>query len=73
MKNLGWKGIFINSPRDYLPSDDIIIQEINKAKEWFKINEKYHSHYNIDIGILINDEKFGKLRKIKEKDLKVAN
>lgn len=73
MKKRGWKGIFINSPRDYIPSDEIILEEINKAKEWFKIEGKNHSHYNIDIGMFINDEKYGKLRKIKEKDLKVAN
>jgi len=73
MKKRGWKGIFINSSRDYLPTDEIILDEINKAKEWFSIEGKNHSHYNIDIGILINDEMYGKLRKIKEKDLEVAN
>lgn len=73
MKKRGWKGIFINSPRDYLPSDEILIKEINKAKEWFKVEGKNHSHYNIDIGMFINDDKYGKLRRIKEKDLKVAN
>lgn len=70
LKSKGWKAVFINSPQDYLPSDEIIIEEINKAKEWFQSNEKYHSHYNINIGNKINDSKYGKLRLIKEKDLK---
>lgn len=65
MKKLGWKGIFINSESDYLPSDNIIINEINKAKEWFESNEDGHYHYNINISKFANDEKYGKLRKIK--------
>jgi len=70
MKKLGWKGIFINTGRDYLPSDEVMMQEYNKALEWFKSEEKYHSHYNIDIGGLMNDKVYGKLRRITEKDLK---
>jgi hypothetical protein len=69
LKNLGWKGIFINSEQDYLPNDEVIINEINKALEWFKSNEKGHWHYNIYIGNKINDITYGKLRKITEKDL----
>jgi hypothetical protein len=69
LKKCGWKGIFIKSICDYLPSDEVIINEFNKALEWFKSNENGHSHYNIDIGNKINDEKYGKLRKITDKDL----
>lgn len=65
MKKLGWKGIFINSESDYLPSDSVIMNEINKAREWFKVNEDGHYHYNINIGNIVNDKNYGKLRKIK--------
>lgn len=69
LKRLGWKCIKINSFRDYLPSDKIIYEEINKAFEWFKSNKPGHFHYNIEIGNKINDINYGKLRKITEKDL----
>jgi hypothetical protein len=69
LKSKGWKLIRINSFCDYLPLDMVIINEFNKAKEWFKSNDEGHWHYNIDIGNLINDTKYGKLRKIKEEDL----
>lgn len=70
MKKLGWKAIFIQSIYDYLPSDEIIIEEIKKAKKWFSENSFNHSHYMINIGNKINDDKFGKLRKINYEDLK---
>jgi hypothetical protein len=38
--------------------------------KWFEINGYGHSHYNFDIGISLNDKRYGKLRKITEKDLK---
>jgi hypothetical protein len=69
LKGIGWKGVFINTPRDYLPSDDVLLEEYNKALEWFESDEKYHSHYNINIGMFINDDTYGKLRRITEKDL----
>lgn len=70
LKNNGWKGIFINSICDYLPSNEVLLNELTKAKEWFNSNEKGHSHYNINIGNKINDINYGKLRRITEKDLK---
>lgn len=69
LKNQGWKGIFINSPYDYLPDDEVIISEINKAMQWFNIEGNGHYHYNIDIGRVINDVNYGKLRKIRKEDL----
>jgi hypothetical protein len=72
LKGQGWKGIFINSPQDYLPSDEIIIDEINKAKEWFKSNEKGHSHYSINISDSINDNNYGHLKRIRKEDVKEA-
>jgi hypothetical protein len=69
LKSKGWKQIKIISPVDYLPSDKIIIKELEKAIEWFESNEKGHSHYNIEIGNKINDKNFGLVRRIKEDDL----
>ena len=69
LKKRGWKTIIINSKYDYLPSDDIINKEIENAKKWFESDEKGHSHYIINIGNKINDEKYGKLRRITENDL----
>lgn len=70
LKSMGWKQIKIVSPVDYLPSDIVIINEINKAKEWLKGNEKGHWHYIIEIGDKINDKNFGVVRRIIEDDLK---
>lgn len=69
LKKNGWKKITINSPYDYLPSDEILLEELNKALDWFKSDEKGHSHYNINIGKPKTDITYGKLRKIKETDL----
>jgi len=73
LKRNGWKQIFIKSSYDYLPSDEVLLEEYNKALEWFKSNDKGHYHYNIDIGNKINDDKYGRLRRITEKDLKVVS
>lgn len=70
LKSNGWKLIKITSSCDYLPSDEVLLNEYNKALEWFKSDDKGHWHFNIDIGNKINDAKYGKLRRIKEKDLK---
>jgi very-short-patch-repair endonuclease len=70
LKSKGWKQIKITSPVDYLPSDEVLIDEYKKAIEWLSLNEKGHSHYNIEIGNKVNDEKFGVVRRIKEDDLK---
>lgn len=69
LKRNRWKQIHINSKQDYLPSDEILLEEYNKALKWFESDEKYHSHYNINIGNKINDDTYGKLRRITEKDL----
>lgn len=69
LRNNGWKCFIINSPRDYLPTEDILISEFNKAKEWFKTDKKEHNHYVMNIGLVMEDEKYGKLRKIKDNDL----
>jgi len=66
LKSQGWKQIKIISPKDYLPSDNVLIDEYNKALEWFKSEEKYHSHYIINIGIETKNNKYGDLRKLKK-------
>jgi hypothetical protein len=62
LKRKGWKEIRIISRNDLLPEDEIIISEINKAREWFKETGKGHSHYIIDI----DNNDYGKLRKLNE-------
>jgi hypothetical protein len=69
LKRNGWKQIHIKSPYDYLPSDGVLLDEYNKALEWFKSVGKGHSHCTIIIGKTINDKKYGKLRRIKQEDL----
>jgi hypothetical protein len=69
LKSKGWKVININSPYDYLPQDNVLFEEFAKGLKWLSIDEYNHSHYNINVGGLINDKNYGKLRRISEKDL----
>jgi hypothetical protein len=73
LKSKGWKQIKIISIKDLLPSDEIILQLINQAKEylntghsWFEINIDERKlkcrQYEIDYD-------YGQLRKIKDKDI----
>lgn len=73
IKRAGYKQIRIISSKDYLPSDEILLQMLNQAKEYF--NNTTHSwvEYNIDASLMLNAENkdgvffdFGKLRKIKK-------
>lgn len=70
LKRNGWKQIKIDSPRDFLPSDEILLQELENALEWFKSDEFGHYHYDIKIGNKRDSDKYGKLRKIREVDIK---
>jgi len=45
LKRRGWYRMFINSPCDYVPSDEILLTELSKALMWFESDEKYHHHY----------------------------
>jgi len=72
LKSNGWKIININSYCDYLPSDEILLEEYNKALEWFQSNDKGHWHYNINIGNKKIDDVYGQLRRITENDLKAV-
>lgn len=65
LKSKGWKQIELNSPCDYLPTDNLIFEEILKAKDWLNESDNtLHWHYTINIGKIKNDENFGKLRKV---------
>lgn len=72
LRDRGWKCFIINSRRDYLPSDEVIVNEFHKAKELFNSYEYNKNHYILEIGEFINDERYGKLRRIKEEDLESA-
>lgn len=74
IKREGYKQMRIISKKDLLPSDDILLQMLSLAKEYF--NTTSHSWINFDIDnlIMINAENkdiggisfnYGKLRKIK--------
>ena len=73
LKNKGWKQIKIISIKDYLPSDEILLQLIELAKKYLNFNHSWFE-INIDESKLkcsqyeINYD-FGLLRKIKQKDL----
>lgn len=63
LKSLGWKEIRIKSPRDYLPSDEILLNELEVARKWLEETGFGHSHYSIDLGSKVNHPIFGHMRK----------
>lgn len=67
LKSQGYKIIKIISPRDWLPSDALIIKLINEAIKYMEENNR--NHYNITFSHLVNDPIYGKLRKITKKDI----
>jgi hypothetical protein len=71
LKYQGWKVININSPYDYLPTKEILLEEFNKAIEWLSVDGFNHSHYNVDIGTLVNDPKYGRVKKLKDSDFDI--
>jgi hypothetical protein len=69
----GWREIRIISIKDRLPSDHIIFNMIDYAKQYLDSGHHW-IHFNIDTGKVITsqfekDYDFGKLRKITKKDL----
>lgn len=58
-----WRVIKIISPKDFLPSDEMILIMIDEAKEYL-IN-KNKKLFTINLGLTRNHEKFGLMRKIK--------
>ena len=71
LKSKGWKKIKMSSPADYLPSDNVLINEINKAKSVLLSSEK--NHYIIEFGTKVNDIDYGTLRRITESDLSLIS
>ena len=80
LKRNHYKQIEIISRKDYLPSDEVLLQMLEDAKRYFK---DYPNHswfeFDIDKNIYRNAENlngvpyfYGKLRKIKESDLESA-
>jgi very-short-patch-repair endonuclease len=73
LMNKGYKMIRIISLKDNIPSDDILIKMLNDAKEIINSGRSYVT-FDIDNSLVITSQytkpyDFGKLRKIKEKDL----
>ena len=73
IKRAGYKQIRIVSPKDYLPSDEILLQMLEQAKEYFNTTTHTWVEYNIDTSLMHNAENkegvffdFGDLRKIKK-------
>lgn len=73
IKREGYKQIRIISSKDYLPSDEILLQMLDQAKEYFSTTTHTWIEYNIDSSTMRNAEnkegvyyKYGELRKIKK-------
>lgn len=73
VKQAGYKQIRIISSKDYLPSDEILLQMLEQAKEYFNTTNHTWIEYDIDTSIMRNAEHkegvffdFGDLRKIKK-------
>lgn len=73
VKREGYKQIRIISSKDYLPSDEILLQILDQAKEYFNTTNHTWIEYNIDTSTMRNAEnkegvyyEYGKLRKIKK-------
>lgn len=73
LKEKGWSAIFIDSDTDLLPSDEILLELLNMGRGFLLSGERWVK-FDFDNGkIIFNKNKidfnYGKLRKIKEKDL----
>lgn len=73
IKRAGYNQIRIISSKDLLPSDEILLQMLEQAKEYFNKTNHTWVEYNIDTSLMRNAENkegvffdFGKLRKIKK-------
>jgi len=71
----GYKQIRIISSKDYLPSDEILLQMLEQAKEYFNTTNHTWVEYIIDTSLIRNAEykdgvffDYGKLRKIRKEE-----
>lgn len=76
IKREGYKQIKIVSSKDLLPSDEILLQMLSEARQYFSETNHSWCSYDIDQGLLFNAEhkdgipySFGELRRIKDSDL----
>lgn len=77
LKKFGWNIIKIISIKDYLPSDEIILNMIDYAKNYLNTNHSWIS-FDIDNSKIINsqgkfDYDFGELRKIPKIKEEISN
>jgi hypothetical protein len=75
LKDNGWKAIFIDSDKDLLPCDDILNIIFKMSREYLNTLNGNWIKFDIDNNSVIKDKnsyhfEFGRLRKIKEEDLK---
>lgn len=73
IKSEGYKIMTIISSKDYLPSDEVLLQMLEQARTYFNTTTHTWIEYNIDTSIMRNAENkdgvyfdFGDLRKIKQ-------
>ena len=76
LKNANMKRITITSSQDYIPSDTILLQMLDLARNYFSSTSHTWIEFNIDESLYRNAEHlqgalfdYGKLRKITNKDL----
>lgn len=76
IKNAGIKQMRIISSKDKLPSDQILLQMLEQARNYFQTTQHSWCSYDIDQSLLFNAEHkegipydYGKLRTIKDSDL----
>ena len=73
IKREGYKLITIISSKDHLPSDEILLQMLEQAKEYFNTTNHTWVEYNIDTSLMRNAEHkegvffdYGKLRRLRK-------
>lgn len=78
LKREGYKQIHIVSKKDLLPQDNVLLQMLSDAKQYFSTTSHSWVTYDIDQSLLINAEHkqgtpydFGSLRTIKDNDITV--
>src|SRR5690606_36224281 len=67
LRSMGYKVIRIHSEYDYLPSDEVIVEEINNIIKHFEITGKEFFKWVIPKSK--KDKRYGNLREIREEDL----
>jgi hypothetical protein len=73
LKSKGWKDMRIISKKDNLPSDEVLVDMLEMSKDWFSKNHSWIKFYidenKIETSNGLTYFDYGKLRKIKDKDL----